>query len=191
MPRSPSRPSWLPEKLLEFVVLVPVAAIILGALVIAGTAMLENVRFARATEQILGLTAIAHDFAKRDRNFATQPGEDLLKSLSNAGRVQGVIDGKPALLANPWRMPVKMSAMLASVMRLETTVPTRDCRRLAMFLVKNGVALDVRALEAHSNNTTWQRFYDRTKDVVDEKAIDAACGRSDEAVLAVVFFLPR
>lgn len=190
MPSPTPLAALLSRKSVRFLILVPVGVIVIGAVAVAGLAMVENIRFARATEQVLGVATMAHNLAITDRNFAAQAGEDLVRALARVGYVRGVTDGQPSTLTNPWLKPIRLTAMLPSIMRLETDLPTRDCRRLAMFFIKNSGAARVRVLEARAGNL-WKRFYDSLKPPPDEKAVDAACGRADEATLAVVFVLQR
>lgn len=188
----PSRNDSLPKQALRALVLLATAVVIIAAFWTTGAAILENIRFARATGQILHLIAAAHEFAMTDKNFATQPNEDILSDLTRAGLISGVTDGTPMMLINPWKGIVTSTASAPSAMRIEAHVPARDCRRLALFFVKNGVDLGLSIVEAHAEGEKlWQRFYDREAGMrtPSNQRTEDACEQVPVVTLALVFVL--
>jgi hypothetical protein len=177
---------------LKALVLFPTAVVILAAIGTSGAAIIENIRFARATDQILRLVATTHDVALTDKNFASQPNEDLLGELVHGGLISGAIAGRPVTLHNPWNGTVTSMAMAPSVMRIETNMPARDCRRLALFFVKNGTDLGLNFMETHEDaGKTWHRFYDRASGLLapSNQPVEAACGTAPQVTLALAFLL--
>ncbi len=170
-----------------------VAIIIAAAIGVAGASMLENMRFARATDQIIALVAPARDLAAHDKNFAAQPGEDLLASLARARAVPNIVTtSQPAVMANAWQGSVHASVASSGVMRIESDVPAHDCRRLALFLAKNGGDSGLQLMEARQESAAqWQRLYDNTlPTAVNESQVQAACGQAPQQVtLAMAFRL--
>ncbi|HEU0117111.1 MAG TPA: hypothetical protein VFR09_00635 [Alphaproteobacteria bacterium] len=188
---SPSR-SNLGRDILGWIISAPVIAIIAAAIWIAASSVVENMHFARATQQIIGVLAAAHDYAGREKNYTMQSGEDLVASLARIGTLTDIAkDPPPAHFFNPWSGAVQAVAAGPTTMRLETEVPVRDCRRLALFFAKEARSLGLQIMEARSGEGgVWRRFLNEEQDtIVDARPIEAACGDEPEARLALVFRL--
>ncbi len=178
--------------IISALVATPLAIVVLLAIWLAAASVTENMRFARATDQILGLIVVMRDHAVRDKNFATQPGEDALMVVGRAALVADVaLNGTTAILANPWQGDLRAVTFGPSVVRLETEVPVRDCRRLALFFVKEAETLGFQAMEAREGMVgAWRRFFDGSQiPTLDSRPIEAACGRMPQTTLALVFRL--
>jgi hypothetical protein len=168
-----------------------IALIVVISLWITAAAVVENIRFAQATDQILHLIATARDFASTNKNFAAQPGQDLLKELVRAGNGEGVIDGQPAMLKNSWNGYVTATASAPSTMRVETDIASRDCRRMALFFLKNGRDLGLNMMEANQDTPPlWRQFFNQKgMSSSGNQSVEVACGESSHVTLALGFLL--
>lgn len=171
---------------------VPVAAIIIVGVVIAVASVMENVRFSDATRQIHDLTKGAREFAEREAHFATQTGDNLIPALAHAGLVPGTSTTEEVTkLTNPWGGEVLLVAAAPSVVRLETYVPVRNCRRLALFFGQDPAAFRILAMDAREGGAGfWRRFYVTHTSAglasIDERQVQAGCGQLSQASLAFV-----
>jgi len=159
---------------------------------LALASVLENIRFARATGQILGFIAAARDYAIREKGFALQPGEDALLVLTRADTITDVTIGESSVtMYNPWHGIVTATVSMPSIVRLETEVPVRDCRRLALFFIKEAGSLGFQAMEAREGATgAWRRFYDGVSiHIPGSRSIEAACGETSRTIVALVFMV--
>jgi hypothetical protein len=171
--------------------IVPLVLVIIGALILAAQGTYENMRFAQATQQLLGLVSIAHDAAVRQSDFATQQGQDVLAALSHAGQITTVDDNGTAKIINPWQGAVHGSVAAPSVLRVDMDVPVRDCRRLALFFAGATADLNLAGMQAQTEpGSGWTVFYKET-DLASPgaDAIEAACGQKARVTLALDFRL--
>lgn len=188
----PSKKITGQHQVLRMLILLPTIAIVLAAAWISGMAILENIRFAKATSQILILVKTAHDIAFSDKNFATQPNEDILDDLTRAEALSDTIEGKPVTLRNPWQGSMTSLVTTPSIMRIESIVPSRACRRMALFFARTADDLGLKIMEARDEaGKSWRRFYDRasTPSIPDSQPMEAACGDEPRVTLALVFAL--
>lgn len=185
------RRSFLPSSGLGFILIaLPVTAVLAAAIWLAASAAYENVRFAQTAEQLLSLVALARDSASKDPNFGRQPGENLIASLIRRGQLAAPGDGAQQTLTNDWQGEVRAETSQPFLMRLETELPARDCRRLALFLSNDLKALALQKMEAREGNGFWRLFYD-----VDggqgfsQPAAAVACGQGEQVTLALTLRL--
>jgi hypothetical protein len=172
-------------------ILLPMAVIIAGALWVTAAAMIENIRFAQATDQVLLIVGRARELASLNKNFAATPGEDLLTELARISGISGVTEGHPSTLMNAWDGTMTAKATAPLTMRLETDMPVRDCRRMAIFFIKNGEGLGLNMMETSQDASgLWRQFYNRKgMSSSDSTSIEVACGDSARVVLAMIFTL--
>jgi hypothetical protein len=181
--------SSTPNTYLKAVVMVPTVTVILAAIWISGMSMIENIRLAHATDQIVKLVVMTHDIASTDKNFALRPSEDVLGELAHAGLLNEVTDQSPASLLNPWKGQLTALITLPSAMRIESVLPARDCRRLAQFFIRNGADLGLSSMEAReSTDKIWHQIYGRAQPA-SSQPVEMACGQGTGTTLAVVFLL--
>ncbi len=173
-----------------FFIIIPIIGVIAVASWLAIAAAYENIRFAQATDQILALIAIAHDYASKDQNFGATLNEDLLNRLVQTGKVPPPKDGPQGGFINAWQGAVTATAIPGFLMRLETHVPTRDCRRLALFFGKDAKDLALTQMEAREEGGAWRQFYAAPDSIdISPTIIDAACGQASWSTLALIFRL--
>src|SRR5262249_36190573 len=141
--RAPSPPRTM-RNFADMLVIVPVAAVIVAAIALAAASMVESARLSPATGQILNLVAPAPDFSAREAKSPRRPGEARIAAVPQAGRVGTAAgEGPPAYLNNSWNGAVRAVAAAPSEMRVETDVPPRACRRLALFFAGSAAGLGV------------------------------------------------
>jgi hypothetical protein len=166
-----------------------VIGVIAGALWLAASAAYENIHFVRTTGQILSLIAIARDDAAKEPAFG-RAGEDLMESLLRRGQIPGVRAEAVSAPGNAWGGAIRAEIVSPTVMRFETDLPTRDCRRLALFFGKDAADLALLSMEARDQNGPWRQFYDQSSNQqLGPSAADAACGWGEHATLALTLRL--
>jgi hypothetical protein len=192
-PRKQVAPSPATQnRFLRTLIVLPTAAIILFTAWISGSAIIENLRFAKATGQILRVLEIARSYATSDKNFALTPGQDILNDLSHAGLLTGVVEGTPATMTNPWKQSFTVYASAPSMMRIEAHMPPQACRRLALFFLRDFGDLGLKIMETReAQSETWRHFMDRTNGQIlpSNVIVEAVCGDGTDIVLAVVITL--
>lgn len=163
----------------------------------------ENVRLARAKDQILSLVALARETKtdpKRDPRLATSQLLDQMATLypSLVVATEGSNAAKfPIGMVNPWagltRLTVTPSALQ---LRVETDMPPAACRRMIHAYARDSSALGVQRVEVRDNRdqAAWRQLYQApltgTPSLrLSEAAIVAGCGQAQQAVLALTFRL--
>jgi hypothetical protein len=183
---------WSPGSIVSSLVALPVVFVICLAIWLAFASVMENMRFAQATNQLVGVISGARDYAAREKNFAMLPGEDLLNPLARTGLVPNIeVMGGNAQIINPWSGVIRATTVAPSTMRIETFVPVRDCRRMALMLVRDARELGLQLMEAREGSSiAWRRFFEGNNNHnLDSRPIEAACGQWPQATLALVFGL--
>jgi len=169
---------------LRYLVGVPVSVIIAGAVTISFLAAIENLRFIRATDQILQTVVLVRNVASMMKEYAPQPGQDILADLSRFGQLAD-------LPINPWHEPLRVAGGVNNSMRIETDLPTRDCRRLAFYLMaRDPTDLGLQSIEAaYGIQPAWLRAYPSppATHAHPEAAVENACGTEAYARLGLVF----
>jgi len=182
----------LPESAFGFFVFVlPVLCVILFALWLAATAAVENVRFAQTASQLLSLISTLRDDAAKEPNFGLQPGEDLIATLIRRGQIVGSGGDTQTWLLNSWHGAIRATTAQPTLTRLETDLPTADCRRMALFFGRARRDTGLQRMEAHGGSGGWRAIYDNTGADADPnvRAVDAACGEEPQASLALLLRL--
>ncbi len=161
----------------------PVALVILGAFAFSVAAILENVRFANATGQILGFVGKVRSFANEQKTFSPAVGEDVWDAMV---RVQQISSATPR--TNPWDGTIRAAVTANAEMGVESDLPARDCRRMALyFLGLSPAELGLLSIAAHPDSSAaWSVIYppQNNNQIV---AVNAACGLSGTSRLALVF----
>jgi len=158
---------------LGFIVLaIPVIGAIAVAIWLAGAAALENVKFARCTEQILTIVARAQDDASKDASFGATQGENIVDDLMRRGQLQDVP-------LNAWGGGIRAAVPMLPLVSIETDLPSYACKRLALYLGKNAAYIKLQKMEAREESGNWSTFFDAAIDP-DTSAlpgVNAACGK--------------
>jgi hypothetical protein len=187
----------------EVIVSVPlvVAAVAVG-LWLAVEGAYENVRLARATDQILDTVAVARNMGLDNATPEDKATKNLLDQLERSGTMHiaaaGDMDpGAPGTrgIINPWGgfMDVKL-APSAQTLRLTTHLSPTACRRLVLFFSKTR-SLGVQRVEARDDvlGVAFRQIYDASSNLnvngPEPFAIKVGCGFSNQVMLALTFRL--
>jgi len=159
-----------------------VAVIVLSGLTLSGLALRENLRFSMAVSQILWIVESIRSLAGQQANFASTANEDLLKDLAGAGQIQSN-EGR----VNPWQGILSAVAVTPSVMRIETDLPTRDCRRIASyFFSRQPDQIGIISMQVQAFDARWTEIYP-VSPAAFPRLVDGACGKAPTARFAMVF----
>ncbi len=177
------------KAILPSLLLLPVVAAMLVAVIVAGVAGYENFRFVRGLDQYLNLIGVAQNYARLQPGFAQQPGEDILAMLARNGQITAMTEeGKAARIINPWGG--EMHAMLSepSILRIDAILPLHACRRLGMSFVKNAREFGVLEFAVHNGDEPWRLTYNgNIGRAVSESEILQICGSAaNVAVITTV-----
>jgi len=161
-----------------------VAVIVLSGMTLAGLALRENLRFSMAISQILWIADSVRSLAAQQANFAPTLNEDLLNDLAGAGQIQANEDR-----VNPWHGSISAVAVSRTVMRIETDLPTRDCRRLASYFVSHQPAdMGLTSMQVQAFDASWMEVYPFSPAAY-PRIFNGACGNASTARFAMVFRL--
>ncbi|MDD4617173.1 MAG: hypothetical protein PHW76_08715 [Alphaproteobacteria bacterium] len=166
----------------HFLVIIPVVLIILGALVLSGTSIKENLRFSEAASQILSLVKRVRSYANDQQAFNFNPGEDILEALNRVGQLQSPKQ------TNPWRSPIMAVAGTNSTWRIESNYPVHVCRRLTLYIMEiNTNETGLISIEAQTTEGGgWNPIFPSAKADV-EDIVRFSCGDGTVARLALTF----
>ncbi|MFA4994409.1 MAG: hypothetical protein WC521_03800 [Bdellovibrionales bacterium] len=171
-----------PSQLFEFV-LVPVVFIILGAFVVSGASVFENQRFVKASSQIWGFVRTVRTFINEQKTFSFAIGEDAWAAMVRVQRIPGTT--RPL---NPWGGSLRAIAVTSTDIRIESDLPSQDCRRTALYFIGLGPEnLGLLSVQAQSDqDTKWYLIYPppSSKQVA---AAEASCGPTAHSRLALIF----
>jgi hypothetical protein len=167
---------------LHGIVAIPVAFIVLGAFALSIAAVIENLHFINATNQILSIVSTVRSLTAGQSSFAQTPGEDIWAALEHSGQ----IISSPSH-PNPWHGEMRIITISNSAMRIESDLPTHDCRRLALyFLQHQPTDLGLVTIEAQSfTDALWTPIYPGL--TADEHITQQACGKPPYSRLALIF----
>jgi hypothetical protein len=162
----------------------PVLAICGCAVWSAFEAAVENVKFARSTEQVLSIIAVAQDDASKDPSFDQARHEDIIDDLERRGQLLGTPK-------NPWGGGIRASVAAPATMRLETDLPSYVCGRLAVYLSKNAGDLKLQKMGAAYTDHTPTAFFDAAvnSDANEIPGANEACGTAPHTTLALTIRL--
>lgn len=170
-----------------------VLAAVAGGLWVTVSAAYEDVRLARAADQILAVVAVARDMAVDVHINGDRTTAILLEQLAPLESLHVVKNPDASLqgLANPWgRLETVSLKPSTQIVRFETTLPTFACRRLLLFFSKDVVSLGLLRVETRNagSESDWQQLYDSaTMRGLESPAIAAGCGEARDAALALIF----
>lgn len=158
-----------------------VALVCAGALALSVRAMVENLRFISATNNLSAVVMTARLFAKEQRARTFGAGEDILAVLAEAKQIPATFD------KNPWMGSVRIAAVDNVSIRIENEMPAHACRRMALYLLgRNPADLGLTLMEARKGEANSSLVYPKA-DVEAEFAAQKACGKKGTALLTLVF----
>jgi hypothetical protein len=175
--------SWRYRQNLHILIAVPVAVAILGAFILSALAFVENLRFFRSTNQILGLVDTVRTIADQQKSMIFTPGDDIWEDLIRFGQIPSTVRR-----TNSWTGFVNAFVTAALTMRIESQMPAHDCRRMATyFLSRQLPQLGILAIEGQNlGDKSWISIYPPPANVAGD-LLGMACGGGAESRLALVF----
>jgi len=98
------------------------------------------------------------------------------------GRMQG------ASHFNPWHGEIRGVTAAPMAVRIETDIPTHDCRRAALYLLgRQPAEMGLTGIEAQGfGDSQWTTIFPALPSNYN-RAIELACGRTPYARLALIF----
>ncbi|MDD3030468.1 MAG: hypothetical protein PHS57_09400 [Alphaproteobacteria bacterium] len=166
-------------------VLVVVLSIIGGAASVSVASILENKRFVEATSKILWIVRTVRSAASAQRIPSLDPGDDVWAALIQSGQVSATMDR-----SLPWGGTLDAHAATRNSVRVETFLPSHNCRRIALyFLSLEPTELHLLSVAAKPMpNASWSLIYP-LPDAQQVDAAVAACGDELNARLALTFMI--
>ena len=169
------------------IVSIPVILIILGSFALSGAAVMENLRFINATNQVLELVSLVRQMsgAQKNSTFFQNPGEDIWADLEGMGQIVS-----PDRRVNPWKGDIRAVTVAPGAMWIESPMPTHDCRRLALYFMERSLTeLGLVAIKARSPDAqNWGQIYPPGAEARGRET-EMTCGTDPLARLALVFKL--
>jgi len=170
------------RSLLHILIAIPVTLIIAGAVALSIAAVFENLRFVKATGQILEVVGSVRSVIAEQKTFAQNPGEDIWFDLERVGRIPS-----SGSHPNPWGGEVRAVSVANVAMRVESDLPTHDCRRMAAYFLNQSPELGLLAMEAQdTGSTVWSPIYPPPEGAHGHIE-ETACGTTLNSHLAMVF----
>lgn len=166
---------------------------IVGGVALSGMAVRENIHFGQTVSQWVELVSSVADYPIR-KNKPSFDLEDVRTALTEASIPAN--RNNDALIVNEFGQTSAIITMpYYNIVRFEVGVPLRLCRRLALYFLDGKIAsgLGVESIQVQSPGTRiWQQVYAAVrKDGQEMHTPEAACGNSEEAVLALQVFLKQ
>ncbi len=169
------------------------------ALWIALSAAYENIRFARATDQMLAILAIVREAVIDPAVTPERATNGLYERLSHLDGMN-VVPPTPtskAYMINPWNGRMTLDVNPASKqIALNTWVPPAVCRRHVQFLGKEAALLGIRWIEVMEDGplgATGRLIYqfqgDGKTGKIGQNAVLVGCGRQEQVILKLIFAL--
>jgi hypothetical protein len=164
----------------------PVGLIIVASFALSAAAVVENMRFIHAADQVLILVSEVRSIAAGQKGFAQNAGEDIWDDLEHVGQIIA-----PEARKNPWGSDIHAVTVATEAMRIETDLPARDCRRLSLyFLNRQPVELGLLSIQAQSfdydNSGNWAQIYPTPIARKNDSMVETACGTRSRARLALI-----
>ena len=177
-------PSRKRQSLLFKAVVVPVVLIVLGAFALSAMSVFENFRFVNATSQILSFVKTVRTFLTEQKTFSLAIGEDVWASMV---RVQQIPQAASPL--NPWGARIRATVVTASEMRIESDIPSQDCRRISLYFVELGPEeIGLTSIQAQAEQSaTWYIVYPPPSAAQQVDAAEASCGPGGQSHIALIF----
>ena len=160
-----------------------VVVVVLGSFALSGAAVVENLRFVKATSQILEPVGLVRTIIAQQPGFIQKPGENIWDDLA---RVEQIPSGSDHV--NPWGSDVHVVAATNVAIRIESDLPTHDCRRMALYFINQAQGFRLLAVEAQPfEQVLWSPIYPMPENTLRDSVVDVACGKAHAARLALVF----
>ncbi len=172
------------QKRLYLAALILVSFICMGAMILAVRAMIENLHFISATNNLSAIVVTVRLYVKEQKTRSFSAEEDILSKMIEVKQLPS------AFATNPWGGGLRVLAVDNQSMRIETDVPEHACRRMALYLLgRRPAELGLLSVEARVGQLDEAvSIYPKPDAEVEAEAIvQKACGNKGAAQLALVF----
>lgn len=187
---SPAHPYGL-LGLLERAGVLTLSGIVIGIAVlglwIAVWSTQEKIRLSRGVGQIMQVVNLSRELAQSYSYLGTDGHEDLLAALYRVQRLPEAreVEGVYAL-ANPWDGLLFAVSMPDQMMRVETMLPPRTCRRVVDIFAENPDPLGVLRIEVKGWEQPWKTVYAvDQKHAFDDDLISEVCQSAARAQVSL------
>jgi len=174
-------PVKISQSLVHFVVAFAVIVIIGVSLTLSGLAVTENLRFVHATDQLFQLINLIRSTAGGQKDFAQSVGEDILADLQHTGQIL------PST-TNPWGGETRATLLAANMMRIESSLPPHECRRMALhFMDYQPADIGLLGIQAQAvPDAPWVAIYPLPPHTRTGNQLEIACGNGQDARLGLI-----
>ena len=162
-----------------------------GSLWVAGAGIAQKIRLAHMVHQIDAILYVARQATEVNRHALDNGREDLLDTLSRLGQIQptGEQDGIKTL-TNPWDGTVRAYTVADDKIRIETTLPTAACQRIAQMFNQPDDMPDVQNLDIEISPHIWVPIYHANQPAAyDDTTIAGYCHTAPTMNLGMVIRL--
>lgn len=176
-----------------------VVAGIAAGLWLAVSAARENIKFARATDQILGAVATALEMETESAVSPERATSALLERLVRFEKMQVVLGPQASqrYMINPWGGRLNVAVHPSpGIIAFETSISTTACRRMIEFFAKDAASLRISRIDVRDEeleDSPARLLYSSQQTEAAEKLtpafIRAGCGEGENVVLGLTFGL--
>lgn len=171
------------RSIFNIIITIFIIGIVLAAFILSGAAVFENMRFEKATDQILEPVGLMRSIIAQQPTFAQNQGDDIWTTLARLGRLPAA-----ATHPNPWGSELRAMAVDNGTIRIESDLPTHDCRRMALYFMNQAQGFGLTIMEAQAfGSVVWEPIYPVPVIEAHKDITDIACGNTAAARLGIVF----
>lgn len=151
----------------------------------------EKLRLSHGVGQIMQVVNLSRDLARSYSYLGKNGREDLLAKLYRIQQLPDAhaVDGIYAL-ANPWDGLLFAVTLPDQMMRIETMLPPRTCRRIVDMFAENPDTLGVLRIEVKGWEQPWKTVYSAEENLTfDDNLISEACQSTVRAQVSLILKL--
>lgn len=185
---------------LDFYLVAPIViACILGAFWLSGSAIYENYRFVKATDQIADVLDLVRYLRIQPTQSSKQSHDVFFKRVAETDQAQiGQTNTDPPEpgLITPWGNAMRLVFYPNyNIVQLITTVSPVACRRLLLYYADEVDQLGLRQVDVKTDSpiAVWRRVYEEKKgaesNVIPPSVVYSGCDADVPNSLALTFYL--
>ena len=172
------------------------ALIVLGAVAgsfwLAFAGLMQKMRLTHMVQQVDGILLATHRALDVNKHVMETGTTDLLDVLSRLGQIERVSDDKDTrILTNPWGLPTRARSLPNNLIRIETTLPTAACQRIAQMFNKPEDMPNVQRIDLKVSGASWMLLFARSQGIsANDEAIASYCDQAPVTDLALTLHVP-
>lgn len=147
----------------------------------------EKVRLSHGVAQIMQVVNLSRELAHSYSYLGNNGREDLIAALFRVQRLQDAheVDGVYAL-TNPWDGLLFAVTLPDQMMRIETMLPPRTCRRVVDMFAESPDTLGILRIEVKGWEQPWRTVYASDENLAfDDELISEACQSAARAQVSL------